>query len=84
MLPLFLLTQMLDLATANRLAHLPLRCIQQEYPNKTAHTIEGEADVRLTPRQLHPSFYGCFDWHSSVHGHWMLVSLLKTNPGLAK
>ena len=84
MLSLLLLTQMLDLATANRLADLPLHCIRQEYPNKTAHTIEGEADVRLTPRQLHPSFYGCFDWHSSVHGHWMLVRLLKTNPGLSK
>ena len=84
MTTLFLLTQMLDLATATRLAELPLRCIQQEYPNKTAHTIEGEADVRLTPRQLHPAFYGCFDWHSSVHGHWMLVRLLKTNPGLAQ
>jgi hypothetical protein len=75
---------MLTTDVAARLAELPLHCIQQEYPNKTAHTIEGETDARITPRQLHPSFYGCFDWHSSVHGHWMLVRLLKTNPGLPK
>ncbi len=81
---LFLLTQMLDLNTAARLADLPLHCIQQEYPNKTAHTLEREADARLSPRQLHPAFYGCFDWHSSVHGHWMLVRLLKTHTGLPK
>ena len=84
MLPFLLAMNLLDLQTAARLAELPLHCIQQEYPNKTAHTIEGAADVRLTPRELHPSFYGCFDWHSSVHGHWMLVRLLKTNPGLPK
>ncbi|MBI2687789.1 MAG: DUF2891 domain-containing protein [Acidobacteria bacterium] len=81
---LFLLAHMLTPEIASRLAELPLRCIQQEYPNKTAHTIEGDSDARLSPRQLHPSFYGCFDWHSSVHGHWMLVRLLKTNKGLAR
>jgi hypothetical protein len=80
----FLLAQMLTPDLASRLAELPLHCIQQEYPNKTAHTIEAESDARLSPRQLHPSFYGCFDWHSSVHGHWMLVRLLKTNKGLPK
>jgi len=85
MYPLFFLAaQMMTPEIASRLAELPLRCIQQEYPNKTAHTIEGETDVRLSPRQLHPSFYGCFDWHSSVHGHWMLVRLLKTNKGMPK
>jgi hypothetical protein len=78
MFPILLLAQMLTPEIAARLAELPLHCIQQEYPNKTAHTIEAESDARLTPRQLHPSFYGCFDWHSSVHGHWMLVRLLKT------
>lgn len=84
MLTLFLLTQMLDPTNAATLAELPLRCIRQEYPNKTAHTIEGAIDAQLTPRQLHPAFYGCFDWHSSVHGHWMLVRLLKMHPGMAK
>ncbi|MBY0507416.1 MAG: DUF2891 domain-containing protein [Bryobacteraceae bacterium] len=84
MTALFLLTQMLDLTTAARLADLPLHCIRQEYPNKTGHTVESSADATLTPKQLHPAFYGCLDWHSSVHGHWMLVRLLKTHPGLAK
>jgi len=69
---------------AARLAELPLKCIHQEYPNKTGHTIETESDARLSPRELHPAFYGCFDWHSSVHGHWMLVRLLKSNPALPK
>jgi hypothetical protein len=81
---ILLLAQMLTPDIASRLAELPLHCIQQEYPNKTAHTIEADLDAKLTPRQLHPSFYGCFDWHSSVHGHWMLVRLLKTSKGLAK
>ena len=84
MFPLLLLAQMLTPDIASRLAELPLHCIQQEYPNKTAHTIESATDARLTPRQLHPAFYGCFDWHSSVHGHWMLVRLLKTTKNLPK
>lgn len=69
---------------AEHLAELPLRCIGKEYPNKTGHTIESATDAVLTPKQLHPAFYGCFDWHSCVHGHWMLVRLLKTFPNLPK
>ena len=69
-----------DIAT--KLAEKPLKCIHQEYPNKTAHIINNELEATLTPAKLHPSFYGCFDWHSSVHGHWMLVRLLKTKPHL--
>jgi len=84
MYAILLLAQMLTPDIASRLADLPLHCIQQEYPNKTAHTIESDTDARMTPRQLHPAFYGCFDWHSSVHGHWMLVRLLKTVKGLPK
>lgn len=68
---------------AFRLSEKPLHCINQEYPNKTAHIINNEKEVTLSPKTLHPSFYGCFDWHSSVHGHWMLVRLLKTKPNLA-
>jgi hypothetical protein len=67
---------------ASLLAALPLRCIQQQYPNKTNHTAQSDSDQVLTPSQLHPAFYGCFDWHSSVHGHWMLVRLLKLFPQL--
>lgn len=68
---------------AVKLSEKPLHCINQEYPNKTAHIINTANEVPLSPKDLHPSFYGCFDWHSSVHGHWMLVRLLKTKPNLS-
>ena len=68
---------------AIKLSEKPLHCLHQEYPNKTAHIINNENEVKLSPKDLHPSFYGCFDWHSSVHGHWMLVRLLKTKPNLS-
>jgi len=67
---------------ASHLASLPLKCLQQQYPNKTNHTSESDSDQLMTPKQQHPAFYGCFDWHSCVHGHWMLVRLLKQFPGL--
>jgi hypothetical protein len=60
---------------------LPLKCIKREYPNKPSHVMNGEKDI-LSPKQMHPAFYGCFDWHSSVHGHWMLVKLLKLFPNV--
>lgn len=72
----------LDLEEANRLAQLPLHCMDVEYPNKLNQTIGGAEDLQ-SPKQLHPAFYGCFDWHSAVHGHWSLVSLLKQFPDLA-
>lgn len=56
-----------------------VRAIQQEYPNQMQHVITGPED-RPTPRELHPAFYGCFDWHSSVHMHWALVRLLRLAP----
>ena len=68
---------------ATKLAEKPLHCIAQEYPNKTAHIINNATEATLTPSQLHPAFYGCFDWHSSVHGHWMLLKILKAKPDLA-
>ncbi len=71
----------LTLAEANRLARLPLTCMQREFPNKPGETLAAPADIG-SPRGLHPAFYGCFDWHSSVHGHWVLVKLLKMFPGL--
>lgn len=67
---------------ASLLAALPLKCIDQEYPNKTSHTSAGDSDHVMTPRQQHPAFYGCFDWHSCVHGHWMMIKLLKKFPDL--
>lgn len=72
----------LTLEGASHLASLPLKCLQQQYPNKTNHTATSDSDQLMTPMQQHPAFYGCFDWHSSVHGHWMLVSLLKQFPDL--
>ena len=60
--------------------HLALDCAVQEYPNKIAHTMQSDAD-QGTPRSLHPSFYGCFDWHSSVHGHWLLARFARLYPG---
>lgn len=73
----------LTLKIANQLAELPLQCINQEYPNKLGQVITSEADLQ-TPSMLHPAFYGCFDWHSAVHGHWSLVKLLKEFPNLEK
>jgi hypothetical protein len=66
---------------ASHFAQLALKCITKEYPNKLDHTINDGQDVR-SPRTIHPAFYGCFDWHSSVHGHWMLVRLLRLFPDL--
>jgi hypothetical protein len=74
-------TTILNLQQANRLAQLPLHCMDTEYPNKLNQTIGGASDLK-TPKALHPAFYGCFDWHSAVHGHWSLVSLLKQFPDL--
>ncbi|HET9839326.1 MAG TPA: DUF2891 domain-containing protein, partial [Candidatus Angelobacter sp.] len=56
-----------------------LACVHKEYPNKIAHSMNSDADV-APPRKLTPAFYGCYDWHSSVHGHWLLVRLLRTFP----
>lgn len=62
-----------------RFAELALACVHREYPNKIAHILSSDADA-LPPRKLTPAFYGCFDWHSSVHGHWLLVRLLRLFP----
>lgn len=71
----------ITLEQANRLADLPLACIQVEYPNKLNQTLGSSEDIQ-SPKELHPTFYGCFDWHSSVHGHWSLIALLKQFPNL--
>jgi hypothetical protein len=68
-------------AQASSFTRLALKAIQTEYPNKPDHVLSGAADVR-GPRALHPAFYGSYDWHSSVHGHWMLVRLLRAFPRL--
>ncbi len=69
----------LDEDTAGRFAALALDCVHREYPNKIAHVLDSDADV-APPRELTPAFYGCFDWHSSVHGHWLLARLSRLQP----
>ena len=69
----------MDGSTVENFANLALRCIHQEYPNKIGHVMNSDDDIG-PPRELTPAFFGCFDWHSSVHGHWMLVRLLKLYP----
>jgi hypothetical protein len=69
----------LDAAAAARFAQLALVCLHKEYPNKISHVMEGAADARQ-PHELTPAFYGCFDWHSNVHGHWLLVRLVRLFP----
>lgn len=71
----------LNEAEASRFARLALKCVTKEYPNKLDHVMNDATEVR-SPRALHPAFYGCFDWHSTVHGHWMLVRLLRLFPHL--
>ena len=64
---------------AARFAELALSCVHQEYPNKIAHVMQSDEDV-APPRQLYPAFFGCYDWHSSVHGHWLLARLARSYP----
>jgi Protein of unknown function (DUF2891) len=69
----------LTVAAAERFAALALKCLHQEYPNHLSHTLDGDVDAR-PPHELTPAFYGCYDWHSDVHGHWLLVRLLRLFP----
>lgn len=71
------------LAEANALLELPLHCVETEYPNKLGQTIGGPNDLK-EPSELHPIFYGCFDWHSAVHGYWSMVTLVAQFPDLTK
>ena len=68
-----------DVSAAERFAKLALACVHKEYPNKISHVLNSDADV-APPRKLTPAFCGCYDWHSSVHGQWLLVRLLRTFP----
>jgi Protein of unknown function (DUF2891) len=69
----------LDVGAATRFAALALKCLHQEYPNHISHTLNSDADAR-PPRELTLAFYGCLDWHSDVHGHWLLVRLMRLFP----
>lgn len=72
----------LDAATAGRFAALALACVQKEYPNKISHVLNSPDDIKA-PHELTPAFYGCYDWHSSVHGHWLLARLVREYPQAA-
>src|SRR5258706_12797630 len=69
-------------SAAERFANLALACVHKEYPNKLSHSLNSDEDV-APPRKLTPAFYGCYDWHSSVHGHWLLARLARTFPDAA-
>lgn len=68
-----------DAVAAQRFVDLALGCVHKEYPNKIAHVMSSDSDAK-PPRELTPSFYGCFDWHSAVHGHWLLARAARTWP----
>ncbi len=70
-------------AMADRFASMALKCVRQEFPNRPDHVLNKLEEVKA-PRLMHPAFYGCYDWHSSVHGHWMLIKLLREHPGMAR
>lgn len=72
----------LDEETAARFVRIALSHVTREYPNKLDHVLNGPGDA-ATPRALHPIFYGSFDWHSCVHGYWMLARLLRRFPAMA-
>lgn len=74
-------TPQLNLQQANNLAALPLHCLETEYPNKMGH-VTASPDDQKRPVEQHPVFYGCFDWHSAVHGYWSAVTLIKQFPEL--
>jgi hypothetical protein len=72
----------LDPQASARFAGLALKCLHDEYPNHISLTMDRDADAK-PPHELTPAFYGCFDWHSDVHGHWLLVRLLRLQPNAA-
>jgi hypothetical protein len=69
----------LDTALASKFATLALGHVTREYPNKLEHVMASAAEVQ-SPRALHPVFYGSFDWHSCVHGYWLLSRLYDQFP----
>ena len=74
------MTRRLTAETADRFAGIALGHVTREYPHKLDHVMDGPEDV-LGPRELHPIFFGSFDWHSCVHGYWLLCAPLRLLPG---
>jgi hypothetical protein len=69
----------IDVAIAAKLIQLVLNCIKQEYPHSGIYWFDNDEDIK-PPRELTPVFYGCLDWHSAVHGHWLLARLARYFP----
>jgi len=67
--------------SASNFARITLACVTKEYPNSPGYVLNAADDVQA-PQKVHPAFYGCYDWHSSVHGHWMLARLIRLFPAL--
>lgn len=76
-------TPVFDEKMALSLYEMAFDCIEQEYPNKLGQVLNNDAEL-LSPKRLHPAFYGCYDWHSSVHGHWSLLTIVKRLPNFSK
>ena len=74
-------TLQLSIEEAKKIIELPLHCLEVEYPNKLGQVLASSAELK-SPKQLRPIFYGCFDWHSSAHGYWSVVKLVKQFPEL--
>src|SRR5687768_7558380 len=77
------MTHQLTLASAERFAEAALGHVTREYPHKLDHVMDGPEDVR-GPRDLHPIFFGSFDWHSCVHGYWLLMRLRRLFPEMTQ
>ena len=75
------MTTLLTPALASKFAGLALAGVDREWPHHYVHLAGGPSEI-TTPRRMHPSFYGCFDWHSSVHGHWTLARVLRLYPDI--
>src|SRR5450830_1700565 len=71
----------LTIEQAAAFAAMPLDALRREYPNHIMHVLNGAEDV-LSPRALHPVFYGSYDWHSAVHGFWLLARCARLYPDL--
>ena len=72
-----------DADLASWMARIALAHVTKEYPHKLDHVVESDADA-LPPRVLHPIFFGSFDWHSCVHGYWLLARVRRLFPDLAE
>jgi len=70
----------LTIERATKFSKMAMYGIQKEFPYKDGHVLNNTTSLKL-PKEYHPAFYGCFDWHSAVHGHWLLAYILKEFTG---